>query len=158
MDDLFSASKNIGGVAVNWCMYGSSGFENKPDGLLIENFIWRAQTVGGKGNRCIKSIVRPTCATRFTHPHYPHYRFGHYAVNTQGLAVLDAYNSIQEYVGLRINHYFTKSRQQWIERRALGMADKDTKRTLEEFYQHDNNDVEDLSAYRYSELVKSLMK
>lgn len=30
---------NAGGAAVNWCMFGSSHHDKKPDGLLCENFV-----------------------------------------------------------------------------------------------------------------------
>ena len=47
------------------------------------------------------------------------------------------------YILLRINHYFTKSKEQWIKRRSLGRAPlgANHKRSLEEFYLHDNNDL-----------------
>lgn len=48
LDSIFQSDENIGGVAVNWCMYGSSGFEDKPEGLMIGNFAYRAETKRGE--------------------------------------------------------------------------------------------------------------
>lgn len=157
ISNAFAMNKNTGGIVVNWCMYGSSGYESKPDGLLTERFVWRAETVGGRGNKCIKSIVRPECVRRYSHPHFPLYHFGFCGFNLQGKAVSGAFNSIEEYVGLRINHYFTKSKEQWIKRRALGTADGAEYRNIEEFLMHDNNDIYDDSASEYTNEVTKIM-
>jgi hypothetical protein len=52
---------------------------------------------------------------------------------------------------IALNHYFTKSLEEWRQRRALGKVDKapdaaDFEREEKEFHQHDANDVEDLKA------------
>ena len=60
---------------------------------------------------------------------------------------------------IRINHYFTKSKEEWIERRKIGKADaKDrTKiRSLEEFQLHDNNDIFDDGMLYYVDKMKTL--
>lgn len=150
LDSAVVKNKNAGGIGINWCMYGSSGYLEKPKGLLIERFIWRADTVNGKGNNCIKTIAIPECIKLFNHPHYPIYRYGFYNVDLYGHPVSGAYNRITQYYGVKINHYFTKSKEQWIIRRSMGMADKNAERTISEFYEHDNNDVKDLSAAIYS--------
>jgi hypothetical protein len=56
-----------------------------------------------------------------------------------------------------VNHYFTKSKEEWIARRKLGKCDhKDEKdvRPIEEFYRHDNNDILDDSMRRYTALFR----
>lgn len=69
LDHLFTQFPKAGGVLINWCMYGSSHFEKKPDGLLIENFVYRAN-IGKKGTNVTKTILRPECALMWDHPHY----------------------------------------------------------------------------------------
>lgn len=66
-------------------------------------------------------------------------------------------NVIPEYKGLKINHYFTKSKQQWIKRRSIGKADLGgaDKRSLQEFHNHDNNDVLDKSSLVFSRETKT---
>ena len=59
---------------------------------------------------------------------------------------------------IRINHYFTKSYDEWMIRRSRPKADyKDVnaKRTIEEFYEHDNNDIYDDGMLEYSIKLKS---
>ena len=158
LDSYVAKDYHIGGWAVNWCLYGSSGHEKKPNGGVIENFTWRAQLPDGQGNQCIKTIVIPDRVKYFNHPHYPIYKRGFYNVDFSGRVVPDWRNRIVDYVGFRINHYFTKSKQEWIERRSMKRADGYGYRTMEEFYSHDNNDVEDYSALYYKYEMDDLLR
>ncbi|MCH5311274.1 MAG: glycosyltransferase family 2 protein [Prevotella sp.] len=158
LDDLFAKNPKAGGVLVNWCMYASSHLEKKPEGLLIDNFIYRAN-IGKQGTNVTKTIIRPECTLMWDHPHYPVYRIGYYGIDTSGRRNDSFWNEIEKYTLLQVNHYFTKSREQWIKRRAQGKADlgADDTRTLDEFYAHDNNDVIDESAKKYSNQVKDIL-
>lgn len=153
----FSQDKNAGGIGVNWAMYGSSGHETKPQGLCIENFVWRAKTPGGKGVNVIKTICKPDLVVQFNHTHYPVYKWGNYCISIDGKRIPQWRNEITDYTGLRINHYFTKSKEQWIIRRQMGTSDGSSNRTLEEFYNHNNNDIKDPSALYYREQVLSIL-
>ena len=158
LDNLFFKYPKAGGILVNWCMYGSSRFQKKPKGLLIDNFVYRAN-IGRQGTNVTKTILRPECSLMWDHPHYPVYRIGYYGIDTTGKRNNGFWNEIEGYKLLQINHYFTKSKEQWIKRRSQGKADLGTTdtRTLEEFYAHDNNDVLDESAKKYSNKVKILL-
>lgn len=146
--------KNIhaGGVCANWAMFGSSGHETKPEGLLIENFIYRCK-IPGKGTGCIKTICNPDLVLRFDHSHYPIYKTGIYGITPEGKRCSGWQNPIKEYIGLRINHYFTKSKEQWIERRKYRVMNPTNLRTLDDFYTHNNNDILDKEILRYKEAL-----
>lgn len=125
-------------------------------GGVLGNYLYRAFE-NGKGNECIKSIVNPRRVYRYCHVHYPMYYFGYYSIDETGRKVTGWSNINNNIKLLRINHYFTKSKEEWIARRSIGKADaKDrTKtRTMQEFYEHDNNDIYDASALYYSNLLK----
>ena len=154
IDSIMSLDPNAGGVAVNWRMFGSSGYEQKPRGGVLESFVWRAEE-DGAGNQCIKTIVNPRRAFEFHHVHYPKYFRPYYSIAETGERVDDWQYHNTDIKRLRINHYFTKSKEEWIERRSLGMADfTDRKRSLDEFYAHDNNDVFDDSALYWVERMR----
>ena len=157
VDNIIQSGKRIGGLAVNWRMFGSSGHETKPDGLVIENYLYHANP-GGPGNDCVKNIVNPRAVYRYNHPHYPTYYPFLHSVDENGRIVKEWRNEIGETGKIQINHYFTKSKEEWIQRRSLGKADTGGMRTLEEFYQHDNNDIYDDSMLRYAEAIKREMK
>ena len=158
LDKFFSSYPQAGALAVNWCMFGSSNLEKKPNGMLIDNFLWRAK-IGRQGTDVVKSIIRPSKTLFFDNPHYAVFRFGYAAYDIYGKYVENFVNVIPEYKGLKINHYFTKSKQQWIKRRSIGKADLGgaDKRSLQEFHNHDNNDVLDKSSLVFSRETKNIM-
>ncbi len=156
VEKTMKMDRNAGGVCVNWAMFGSSGHETKPEGLLIDNFIWRSK-IPGPGTGCIKTICKPDLVVKYNHAHYPKYKRGIYGITPKGNMCKDWRNPISEYVGLRINHYFTKSKAQWIERRKFNVCSTTNLRTLEEFYAHDNNDIQDKEILRYKEALCQIM-
>lgn len=157
IESIMRRSWHCGGIAVNWRMYGSSGFDEKPEGFVIENFLYRGKG-DSKGSDCIKTIANPRRIKEYRHVHYPTYYRGFYSVNEAGERVNGWSNPCNETKLIRINHYFTKSKQEWIERRSRGKADTfddADKRTLDELYQHDHNEVYDPIMLPYAELLKA---
>lgn len=157
--DIFSSFPQAGGIAVNWRMFGSSGLLKKPiRGGVLDNFLYRAKE-DGKGNNCIKTIVNPRRVYKYEHVHFPTYLMGFYSVDENGNKVNGWSNEITEINKIRINHYFTKSKEEWIVRRSMGKADyKDRSqiRTLQEFEEHDNNDIYDNGMLFYVDKMKEL--
>ena len=159
VNDILSVDKNAAGLAVNWRMFGSSHLEHKPEkGGVIDNFLYRAKE-DGKGNDCIKTIANPRYIYKYNHPHYPIYNLGKHAVNESGTVTRNWCSIVEELQHIRINHYFTKSKDEWVKRRSMGRgaAKKDPtkyKRSIEEFYEHDNNDVYDDGMLYFAEKIK----
>lgn len=161
VDNIMSNSKGGGGISVNWRMYGSSGYITKPPGFVLENYLYRAYDKGGTGNSCIKTIANPRRIYKYQHPHYPIYLIGFHAIDEHGKKTKGAFHSCEKCEYLRINHYFTKSKEEWIKRRVLGKADtRDASnvRTIDEFYKHDNNDVYDEIGLAWAEKIHEANK
>lgn len=159
IESFFKEHKNAGGLALNWCMYGSNGLTQKPEGLCIENFVKRA-LVGKAGTLCIKTILSSQKAKCFCSPHYPIYKTGYAGYDQEGKIVETWYNPITHYSDIRLNHYFCKSKEQWIRRRSLGAAtllDTNIKRTLTDFIAHDNNDITDTDILYYLDKTKKIL-
>ncbi|MDO4466651.1 MAG: glycosyltransferase family 2 protein [Bacillota bacterium] len=142
LDKMFFDEK-VGGLAINWKMFGSSGLEEKPEGGVLKNFLYCANKKD-VGNECIKSIVNPRKVFAYQHPHFPTYYYGYKSYDENKQVVSSWKNYIEPEV-LRINHYFTKSKAEWIKRRGMPRVDSKVAkyRTLDEFYAHDNNDQYD---------------
>lgn len=154
IDSIMSKDKRAGGIAVNWCVYGSSDYKKRPNGAVIENFLYRG-TPDKRGNDCIKTIANPRIIKKYRHPHYPTYKVGFYSIDESGKRI-DGWSNPRsaDTKHIRINHYFTKSLEEYIERRSHGKADTEDesdKRTLAEFYEHDHNDIYDDIMLRYSD-------
>lgn len=160
IDQTFKKDRNAGGIGVNWAVYGSSGHKFKTPGLVIERFTFRCKT-DFIDNKHIKSIVKPACVKVYKHPHFPIYRVGTYGINFESEIIESWYNPINEFPALRINHYFTKSKEEWDKRRGLGKSiyskTESPFRMIEEFYNSDQNDVKDEIALTYLDSVKKTM-
>jgi hypothetical protein len=99
------------GVVVNWRVYGTNGHETPPDGAVVENYPV-AEPDDAPANAHVKSIVFPAM-TKGIRP-TPH-NFDHY-----GLAVGEDHRPADHIFRepptadlLRINHYVTRSRQEF---------------------------------------------
>lgn len=157
IEEILAADEHAAGLAVNWRIYGSSGYLEKPKGGVIENYLYRAKE-DGDGNSSIKTIANPRKLSVYEHPHYPRYRSEYYAIDENGQKVDGYYNPLETIKKIRINHYFTKSKAEWIKRRSMGRATAVNKvRTMDEFYRRDNNDVyDDSMLYFYNQIKDKL--
>ena len=157
VEEIMKENPKACGLAVNWAMFGSAGFKERPkSGGVLSNYVYRAGP-GERGTDCVKTIVRPETVYRYNHPHFPEYMLGGFSVDENGRRAEGSRNPGPEPVRIRVNHYFTKSEEEWTERRKIGKADKkDEKdiRTIDEFYRHDNNDVFDDSMSAFAAAIE----
>ena len=155
VDEIISKNEKAAGVAINWRMYGSSGFEDKPEGHVMENYKRRAPDAFGP-NQFIKTICNPKLVSKIEDAHFVDYNDGYYCVSEGGGQVSGSVNPNGSCNKLRINHYFTKSKNEYIKKRERGMADHaEEKRTMEGFYGHDRNDVYDYIMERFVPSLKT---
>ena len=97
------------GVLVNWAIFGSSGHQTKPPGLVIENYVNRSDDEDGK--RMAKSIVDPSRVERCGGAHYFMYKEGS-AVDGRGTPVPFGRTESPAWEKLRLNHYWTRSMEE----------------------------------------------
>lgn len=145
---IFSQDPAVGGVAINWLIFGSSNYEKKPQGLVTQNYFWRSK-VEFERNAHVKTICDPRKVAGVLNPHYPEYLTGYHAVDQNLAPVFGAFNQNGGAQAIRINHYFTKSKAEFTLKRNRGMADSTRVRDSKEFEIHDKNDVFDDSMQRY---------
>lgn len=116
---------NMGGLGVNWRVFGSNGHIESPKGGVIENYTRRAKDGGSKGNLHIKSIVNPRRARCFMNSHWAIYYNGYIAVDEDGTPtqcyLAEAGGGKLKHVYLA--HYVLKSYEDWLRRRQMGPAD-----------------------------------
>jgi hypothetical protein len=98
------------GVVVNRRTYGTSGFKSPPDGLVTENYLWR-DADEYPGDRWVKSIVDPRRALGYGSPH--HLRLRGIAVGEDRAPVLGYVVREPTVELLRINHYYTRSAEEF---------------------------------------------
>jgi hypothetical protein len=106
-DDLAEALRNHqrhSAISVRWTLFGTCGHKTPPSGGVLTNYTRRAiETRGkmlhGKIFRQHKSIVRPACVT--------HVKNAHTFLTADALPAFDISSELQ------LNHYYTRSLQDW---------------------------------------------
>lgn len=99
--------KGIGGVGINWQMFGTSHIPQiKENELLVEKLIQKAPSEHGE-NLHIKSIVRPEYVTE-PHVHYFEYQEGWSQVDSDGNPFQGSLTESVHIDKIQINHYWTK--------------------------------------------------
>jgi hypothetical protein len=94
------------GVGVNRVLFGASGHETRPAGLVVENYTRRLEIPGMVES--VKSVVDPGRAARPLNPHVFEYTDGH-AVDELERPLEGTFAQAPSRELLRINHYYTKS-------------------------------------------------
>ena len=165
-DDLRTLLRNYesyGGLAVSWMIFGSFYHILRPKGLQIENYTHRARNDYTHErlvhNQVVKSIVQPvhTIAVS-TNPHIFHYKDGYFCVNEKFERVSRpaSKNTVET---IQLNHYYTRSYQDFKEKISRGRADVGGHRSWDEFFDVDRyaNAVYDDKVLRFlPELRKRL--
>lgn len=141
---------NAAGVGVNWALYGSSGKEKKSDTPLITTFLKRGPSTFN-GNAHVKTICNPRMVKNYVSPHFPIYHLGGINITPNGKRQLLWFNRETDYSIIRCNHYFCKSREEFIVKQARGMADRQQKYDFSKFEQYDRNEVFDDIMLRYAD-------
>lgn len=141
IDNFMTHHKNAGGLGVNWLIFGSNGHETKPAGGVLKNFTRCAVKDFGP-NHHIKTICDPlkvlSCSTHFTI-----YYYNFYSLDENGKIIIGPTSESVNFDKIRINHYFTKSKQELIQKCARGMADNNGIRRVQDTASHDRNEILD---------------
>lgn len=157
---LLPAWRDFSAVVMHWRVFGSSGWESRPEGLVIENYVMRSPDALPV-NRHIKSLVR--CAELLDVTENPH------EFQVAG-PVCDTAGRPAEMVGIRnavchenlvVNHYMTRSRQDWMAkiRRGSAMFEYSEPKYKQELLEHfdEVSTVRDDAIGRFAPLVHALL-
>jgi len=139
--DFITDYKDQTAIGINWVLFGDSNLKTITEYSVIKRFIMRED----KPNVHIKSIVNlKKCNQMWVHHHAGD------CVDTNLKQINNTpFNSDGPIDIAQINHYFTKTKEEFINKRNRGRADNGAIRKLEDFDDHNFNDIEDLSAYNF---------
>jgi len=138
------------GMEINWVVYGSNGKKEKENGLVIERF--KAHSlIEFESNRNVKTILNPRSVVNIN-IHASEYIFWRNGVNSNKEKVKCFFSERDKvfpflkrdgvFDKIVVNHYFTKSYEEYVLRRSLGKAtDNNVKYGMEAFYKYDKNDI-----------------
>ncbi len=165
LNEFLDRSPAIAAVVANWALFGSSGQEEFPSGLIIESFTHRANTAFFPTHH-VKSFVRPRSVLTSYNPHF----FvvdgmtvdatgspvaWHFDVN-KGQPLPGVTRNAPDYSACQVNHYFVRSRAHWTKKVRRGYPADVAVRTDAEFDVYDRNEVSDRHALRYVDGVKNI--
>ncbi len=162
VDEILAASPQASGLAMNWNMYGSNGYEKADYSRgVLERFTRRAETNwtppipalrnAPGGNAHVKTIANPRKIHVFHHSHAPQYFEGCFAINEKGiLAPGGVTNYPPSSDKIVVNHYNTKSREEYAQKIQRGNADfVDNGYNMSKFVENDRNEVFDDGILKY---------
>ncbi len=127
---------------------------------VLENYLYRApdgydwSVFPWKWDAHVKTIANPRRIRAVTSPHHPLYCWNCQAIDENGNRVDGTDNFVAKTHRIRVNHYFTKSREEWLAKRQKGKADVAGLRPVEEFEWRDRNDVYDDTIVKYFTWLK----
>jgi hypothetical protein len=130
--EFLQAHEDAPGVVVNWLMYSSGGHRSRTPGLVIERFTDFAPA-SFRENRHVKSILNPRKALTVDF-HVGIFPSGTHDIDTHGrLHTADMLDEEPLHDVIRINHYWTKSWDEWLIKRLRGRAGGGPLRRINEF-------------------------
>jgi len=131
--------EDVCGIEINWIMYGDSGHKTKTEGLVIERFKDHSEDDFAE-NRQVKTILNPRHVLCMQ---------VHHACYVKQTSVNSDKNKNKKYFPnrkplfnkIRINHYFTKSYEEFLAKQAKGrVAPSFADKKLGDEYYHVNDE------------------
>jgi hypothetical protein len=144
------------GLVVNWQMFDSNGYKNKPINKLTIEAYTQIHANYNEDNLHIKSIVNPKWVQFYVNPHYPLFYLFRTSVDSRGNKVYGSKTKKQDISKIQLNHYFSKSEEEFLEKINRGKADQGTKRIFRDELKRLNFDdgIQDNTMGKYTPLLK----
>jgi hypothetical protein len=112
LPDVLREYERWPGVGVNWAIFGPSGHERRPAGLVTESYVKRLHTAE---SRSLKTIADPAQVREVTGIHrFEYERFG--MVDENGYPITGGVTKTESRSKLQLNHYMTKSYEEFAQR------------------------------------------
>jgi hypothetical protein len=103
------------GIGINWIMFDSNGNDCKPEsGFVITNYTRTYQNHDEPINRHIKSIVNPRMVKKCINQHFCLFYGNKRTVDENYQAVKLAWTERNTSDKIQINHYWTKSKEEYL--------------------------------------------
>jgi hypothetical protein len=119
--EYLKAFESFSGLAISSLFFGYGGNKTQPRGGQIAGYRIRTKEQFSR-NRLIKSIIQPEKVIFPVSPHSFFYKEGFYCVNEKGSRV-----DIQQFPchvdSIQVNHYFTRSEEEWNKKLSRGRGD-----------------------------------
>jgi len=140
--DFIEDYKKYKGIGINWVLFGNNNIETTTnDFSVIKRFTKRQQGV----NPHVKVILKLSSDLKMRTPHNSNV----YIVDTNLKKFRNSSNDDGDDNVAQLNHYFVKTRSEFIEKINRGRADTKKIREVSEFELNNLNEIEDLTALNF---------
>lgn len=165
INEILENYKDYPALGINWVMFDSNNLVERPKSLAIEAYTQIQTDTHSRENRHIKSIVNPKKVIHVPNPHYCIYKNNELAVSENFETIgkcpdFDETNAITKTHSsniIRINHYHTKSQEDYCRKKQLGFADSNMKRPEIDEYLNFKDKKEDKIIFKYLPELKRRM-
>ncbi len=167
--DFLKDYKHEVAVGINWVLFNSNGHQKRPDKLVIDAYTRVMKDYQAHENLHIKSIVKPKEVRCITNPHFCFYydkfakdenfnTIGNERILFNSSNVDNAFTERNSVNKIRINHYHTKSFEDYCEKRKLGYPDQIKERPeIDEFLNFSVETTNDYVIQKYLPMLKEKM-
>ncbi|MBR1420179.1 MAG: glycosyltransferase family 2 protein [Selenomonadaceae bacterium] len=143
LHDHFGISDDIAGLSMNWRMFGTSGLEKYEPIDVIERFTRRAPD-NYYENLHIKTIANPRRIFYMPFPHNAQYMIYSECCDENLFFVRNPANERNPSDKIQVNHYYTKSVEEYSQKYSRGRADCPLDRNEMQAFKQELNIVEDI--------------
>ena len=153
-DEILLPNSNASALGVNWVLFGSNNLEKADYNVgVLDRFTARDTNV----NPHTKPITNPRMINFFPNSHYAIYFEGKFSVNENGVPFIGPFNKNATVNKICINHYHTKSYEEYVAKRIRGdsVAFTGDKYSDSLFKSHDKNDIQDDGIVKYRDERKA---
>ena len=162
-DEILSDNPKSAGIAVNIFQFGSNG-QKKADYSkgVLERFTRRAsvdwlplQNGIACGTAHVSTIANPRKVKFFDNPHFAYYFEGYNSINENGKTVSNYSNNPPTVKKIVMNHYKTKSLEEYKKKVQRGNADRfNSNYDIKNFKDDDRNEIFDDGILKYRDIRK----
>lgn len=154
--EILADYEDVGGVSLNWMMFGTSEVEKLEDDQLVIEALIRRAPVDDAANHWVKTISRAERIRRCKDPHAMLYDIGYKQVNTKKLPMYSSMSSSVIDHRMRINHYWTRDESYYLDRKVQYVKERGDLVALQELERRhrDFNAEEDTVIQRFVAPVK----
>ena len=129
---FFESFEDESAVGIHWIMHDSNGHQTTPStGFVLSNFSRIYKDDNTEVNRNFKSFVKPDSVKLCTNPHFMWLKKG-LTVNENKIPLTTPIAQFNSTSKIQINHYFSKSKEEYITKINRGCADTHPVRSFAE--------------------------
>jgi hypothetical protein len=159
--DFIDEFATMDAIGINWKNFGSSGHERYDPAPVIERF-QRCSARGYGRNNKVKPFARTSVITRPGRPHTPKLQAPAKYLDITGEKIRGGRTRVVHHDTIRLNHYYTKSQEEWTWKAARGRGGKpaslpERKHWYPEFEPRDRNEDVEVDIVKRLPALRGLM-